>query len=97
MSSLCSRRGGIYSGKTLEAQIQLLAEITGLHHRLQVAAGGGDDARLCGQRLVTSNAFKRALFQQAQDLISASPTSSRRFHPKTRCRLWPVLPCLFRW
>ena len=62
MSSLCSRRGRDVQRKNLETQIQLLAEITGLHHRLQVTTSCGHHARLRGQRLVAANSLKRALF-----------------------------------
>src|SRR5262249_48092116 len=51
-----------------QAEVEVLAELSCLHLALQVALGGGDDADIGVERLVSPHASKLARLEHAQEL-----------------------------
>ncbi len=68
MSSRRSRSEGTRMVDHVEAVEEVLAEGAGGHRGLEVAVGGGDDARVRAARLGVADAHVLVLLQQAQEL-----------------------------
>ena len=52
----------------VQAVVQVFAELAGLHQRLQIAAGGGDHARVKAHQLVAAQRLGLAVLQRAKQL-----------------------------
>ena len=81
MSSLRSRNGGIFSGRTFKPVIQILAKLALLQRRAQIDVGGGDHAHIHVPDLVAAQPLEFAILQDAQQLHLDGREARRRSRP----------------
>ena len=89
MSSLCSRRGGMYSGKSWRREYNSARKTPACTIFSKSRLRRGDNARLRCPRLGAAHPLKRAFFQQAQDLVLRFQRHLADFIQKERAVLWP--------